>query len=134
MKKRTVLCVDDDAAVRDYYGLLLGSTGYQVISAANAVHALHVFSAQSRNIDAVILDYQMPGMTGLELAVLLKRHDPVLPIVMIAGWHPCKEDMLPFVDAAMNKGVPIGYILDRLDHLLAQPSAVSSPPARESSP
>lgn len=125
MRCRTVLCVDDDAAIREFYGALLGRNGYQVIAAVDGVHALRVFQSKGNDIDAVILDYEMPGMTGLELAVLLKRHDPQLPIVMIAGWHPVPREMSPFVDAAMNKGVPIRKILDRLDHLLASRQAAS---------
>jgi len=125
MRCRTVLCVDDDASIRDFYGVLLGRNGYQVIAAANGVHALRVFHSKGKDIDAVILDYDMPGMSGLELAVLLKRHDPQLPIVMIAGWHPVPYEMSPFVDAAMKKGVPIRKILDRLEHLLASRPAAS---------
>jgi len=119
MRCRTVLCVDDDAAIRDFYGVLLGRNGYQVIAAVDGVHALRVFHSRGTDIDAVILDYEMPGMSGLELAVLLKRHDPRLPIVMIAGWLPVAGELAPFVDAAMKKGVPISSILSQLEHLLA---------------
>ena len=119
MRCRTVLCVDDDAAIRDFYGVLLGRNGYQVIAAVDGVHALRVFHSRGKDIDAVILDYEMPGMSGLELAVLLKRHDPQLPIVMIAGWLPVTGELAPFVDAAMKKGVPISSILNQLEDLLA---------------
>ena len=119
MRCRTVLCVDDDAAILDSYGVLLGRNGYRVIAAVDGVHALRVVRSKSKDIDAVILDYEMPKMNGLELAVMLKRRDPQLPIVMIAGRLPVSHELAPFVDAAMKKGVPIDSILNQLEHLLA---------------
>jgi CheY-like chemotaxis protein len=119
MKSPTVLCVDDDAGIRKLYGALLGQNGYEVLAASNGRHALHVFQAKEEEIDAVILDYKMPGMNGLELAAWLKQRDPTLPVIMVSGSHPELEEMAPFVDAAMGKGVPLRHILDRLDLLLA---------------
>jgi CheY-like chemotaxis protein len=119
MKCPTVLCVDDDAGVRKLYGVLLGENGYEVLAASNGRHALHVFHRKEKEIDAVILDYEMPGMNGLELAAWLKQLHPRLPVMMISGSHPDSDEMIPFVDAAMEKGVPLKNILDRLQLLLA---------------
>jgi CheY-like chemotaxis protein len=119
MKALTVMCVDDDAGIRELYRALLGEHGYEVIAASNGRHALHVFESKENNIDAVILDYEMPGMNGLELAAWLKQRDPTLPVIMISGAHPDLEEMAPYVDAAMGKGVPLRHILDRLQLLLA---------------
>jgi CheY-like chemotaxis protein len=119
MKSPTVLCVDDDAGIRELYGALLGQNGYEVIAASNGRHALHVFQDKEEEIDAVILDYEMPEMNGLELAAWLKQRDPTLPVIMVSGSHPELEEMAPFVDAAMGKGVPLRHILDRLQLLLA---------------
>jgi len=119
MKSPTVLCVDDDAGIRELYGALLGQNGYEVLAASNGRHALHVFQDKEEEIDAVILDYEMPGMNGLELAAWLKQRQPTLPVIMVSGSHPELEEMAPFVDAAMGKGVPLRHILDRLQLLLA---------------
>ena len=78
MKALTVMCVDDDAGIREFYGALLGQNGYEVIAATNGRHALHVFESKEKEIDAVILDYEMPGMNGLELATWLKQRHPKL--------------------------------------------------------
>jgi CheY-like chemotaxis protein len=119
MKSPTVLCVDDDAGIRELYGALLGQNGYEVLAASNGRHALHVFQDKEAEIDAVILDYEMPGMNGLELAAWLKQRQPTLPVIMVSGSHPELEEMAPFVDAAMGKGVPLRHILDRLQLLLS---------------
>ena len=119
MKCPTVLCVDDNAGIRKLYEALLSEYGYEVLAANNGRHALHVFQSKANEIDAVILDYEMPEMNGLELAARLKRRDPTLPVIMISGLPPVLEEMVPFVDAAMTKGVSIRNIVDRLELLLA---------------
>ena len=48
MKTHTVMCVDDDAGIRELYGALLGQNGYQVIAATSGRHALHVFESKRR--------------------------------------------------------------------------------------
>jgi CheY-like chemotaxis protein len=128
MKSLTVMCADDDAGIRELYGALLGQNDYEFIAASNGRHALHVFETKENEIDAVILDYEMPGMNGLELATWLKQRHPTLPVIMVSGSHPDREQMAPFVDAAMGKGVPLQPILDRLQVLLA-PSRVPTPPS-----
>jgi CheY-like chemotaxis protein len=103
MKSLTVMCVDDDAGIRELCGALLSQNGYEFIAASNGLHALHVFETKENEIDAVILDYEMPGMNGLEPATWLKQRHPTLPVIMVSGSHPDLEQMAPFVDAAMGK-------------------------------
>jgi CheY-like chemotaxis protein len=119
MKSLTVMCVDDDAGIRELYGALLGLNGYEVVAASNGRHALHVFESQEEEIAAVILDYEMPGMNGLELATWLKQRQPTLPVIMVSGSSLEPEQTAPFVDARLGKGVPLEHILDRLQVLLA---------------
>jgi CheY-like chemotaxis protein len=128
MKSLTVMCVDDDAGIRELYGALLGQNGYEFIAASNGRHPLHVFETKENEIDAVILDYEMPGMNELELATWLKQRHPTSPVIMVSGSHPDLEQMAPFVNAAMGKGVTLQHILDRLEVLLA-PSRVPTPPS-----
>ena len=118
MKSPLVLCVDDDDAIREFYGRLLSKQGYEVISAGSGLQALELFRSAKSPIEAAILDYKLPGMNGFELAVRLKQHDPGLPIIMISGSLPELEEMLPFVDAAMSKGVPVQDILQGIDLLV----------------
>lgn len=118
MKARTVMCVDDDAGIRKLYGVLLGQNGYEVIAASNGRHARHVFESEGAEIGAVILDYEMPGMNGLELARWLKARHPTLPVIMVSGSPPPLEGLAPFVDASIGKGDSFRKILDRLQVLL----------------
>ena len=115
-----MLCVDDAEVILRFYQELFGRHGYEVVAATNGYQALDAFRSRAPHIDAVILDYEMPGMTGLELAILLKRHDPTLPIMMVSGMAPQGDEMSPFIDAAVAKGVPVSDIIRQVELLLAE--------------
>jgi len=119
LKPPLVLCVDDDPGIRELYGSMLVQEGYDVISAGTGRQALALVQARNETVDAAILDYKLPGMNGFELAVRLKQHDPLLPILMISSAFPDPEDMVPFVDSALLKGVPVNEILQGIGLLLA---------------
>jgi DNA-binding NtrC family response regulator len=85
MKNSTLLCVDDDLGILEFYETMLGSNGYHVLLAQDGRQALAVFEEKVKEIDAVISDYEMPGMNGIELAAELKRHNSSLPVIMISG-------------------------------------------------
>jgi len=119
MKDPVVLCVDDDPGIRELYQAMLSQNGYEAIAVGNAYQALTVCQF-SGNVDIVIVDLEMPGMNGYDLAERLKMLNPLLPIVMVSSNDPEMEEMSPFVDAALRKGVPIRDILDRIELLLAE--------------
>ena len=113
-----VLCVDDAEEILGFYQDLLGKFGYTVMAAGDGPEALDLFQSTKSQIDAVILDYQMPGINGLELAIALKRLKPDLPIIMVSGDGPRLEEMSPFVDVAIPKGVSMREVTHRLELLL----------------
>ena len=80
-----VLVVDDDAAVRTTTADVLEALGYSVVQAANGAAALEVLSGGSE-IDVVLTDVIMTGMSGPELARRAAALFPQLPIVFISGY------------------------------------------------
>lgn len=116
MTRPKLLCVDDDASVRELYRILLGSFGYEVVVAENGAQALQLF--RPREIDAVILDYEMPGMNGGELAAEIKRRSSLVPIIMVSGCQPVVDEAPRFVDAAVAKGSRMDRLLEKLEMLL----------------
>jgi DNA-binding NtrC family response regulator len=83
MKARALLCVDDDLGILEFYETLLASEGYEVLLARDARQA-----SRKDEISAVMSDYPMPEMNGLELAAELKRRDPRVPVILISGCQP----------------------------------------------
>jgi CheY-like chemotaxis protein len=116
MKCGTLLCVDDDPGIRELYEVVLGSYGYEVLVAAGGGPALKLFHSQE--IDAVLLDYEMPGMNGAQLAAELRRCQPGLPIIMISGHHPALGEARQFVDASVAKGESLQKLADQIEILL----------------
>ena len=98
--KRTILCIDDDDSILFYEKTLLERSGYAVITAASAQQGLRL--ASMCRCDAVLLDYEMPGMNGHELAIEIKRIRPELMIVLFSG-SDVPAHTLPLVDAFLPK-------------------------------
>ena len=65
MVKQTILLVDDEAEIREGLRILLSGENYLIIEAANGQQALEQLAANSNNIDLIILDIMMPGLSGL---------------------------------------------------------------------
>lgn len=85
----TVLLVEDEVAVRNLAAQILRGAGYRVLSAANAQEALCIWRAQAGSIDLLASDLVMPGQQkGNELAELLQREKPGLPVLLLSGYNP----------------------------------------------
>ena len=67
MSAQTILLVEDDPDIRDGVRILLAGEGYHILEAENGARALEVFGPE---VDLVILDVMMPGMSGLRVVVL----------------------------------------------------------------
>ncbi len=78
-----VALVDDEAPVRRALGRLLRLAGHEVLSFESGQGFLD--SLPTRWPDCVLLDIQMPGMTGLQVRDRLKVMQPMLPVVFITG-------------------------------------------------
>jgi CheY-like chemotaxis protein len=80
-----ILLVDDDSLVRMNTAYLLMDLGHSVMEASSGAQALHLLQTDAR-FDAMITDYAMPGMTGLDLATRVKATNPKLPIILATGY------------------------------------------------
>mgnify|MGYP000176504522 CR=1 FL=1 len=85
MSEPTILIVDDEPAIRDMIGITLDLAGFNSVSAESA-HEAHV-SIVDRRPDLVLLDWMLPGGSGIELARRLKRDELTasLPIIMLTA-------------------------------------------------
>jgi hypothetical protein len=81
----SVLIVDDDDAVRTTTSDVLTGLGYRVQQASGGVEALVLLESDA-TIDLLLTDVVMPGMSGPELARIVRETRPRLPIVFISGY------------------------------------------------
>ena len=85
MTESTILIVDDESAIRDMIGITLDLAGFSAISAADA-HEAHVCIIDNKP-DLVLLDWMLPGGSGIELARRLRRDEITtnIPIIMLTA-------------------------------------------------
>ena len=81
----TILLVEDEAPVREITALLLESLGYRVQEASSGEEALHLAQDSREKIDLLMTDVLMPGMSGSELAEVLRASDAGLKVLFLSG-------------------------------------------------
>jgi len=82
-----VLLVDDEAPVVEVGRQLLERLGYRVTALTDSPCALATFRSMHQDIDVVITDQAMPGLSGLDLAEAMHSLRPDVPIVLCTGLH-----------------------------------------------
>jgi len=83
--EQTVLVVDDDPSIRDLLRIHLGNAGYRVLLAEDAIVGGHMLVKEPP--DLLLLDLDMPYMTGLEFLQALRSDNalPKFPIVFLTA-------------------------------------------------
>jgi DNA-binding response OmpR family regulator len=80
-----ILYVDDESALARAMPRTLSGLGYRCSAFTNPLDALHAFRADPTRYDAVITDFAMPALTGLQLARELCLIRPDVPIALLSG-------------------------------------------------
>jgi CheY-like chemotaxis protein len=86
MGTETVLLTEDEQDVREIARQFLESGGYRVIEAKDGTDAIRLAAAHRGEIQLLVTDMVMPGMTGQELAVRLQSEHPGLNVVFMSGY------------------------------------------------
>jgi CheY-like chemotaxis protein len=114
--KATILCIDDHLNGLIARKMLLEQNGYEVLAASGIDEGLRLFL--SRNVDAVVLDYQMPGIKGDVIARKMKRIHSHVPIMLLSAYGPLPKSKLHSVDSFLTKSQPSNILLSTLQGLL----------------
>ncbi|MEI9974332.1 MAG: response regulator [Ignavibacteriota bacterium] len=88
--------VDDEAGTRGLISLILRQDGYSVLEAADFQSAENLHRRHQGEIDLVLTDISLPGLTGCELAATLREIDPNLQVLFMSGL-PDGEQYAPFL-------------------------------------
>lgn len=108
-ERKAILCVDDDPVVLSLQRALLEAAGFAVITACNSVRALEEFCHASP--DAVVLDYEMPGTTGVALANRLRRIRSDVPLILSSGATTIPEQQAVLFARILPKGVTAALLV-----------------------
>ena len=88
----TILVVDDDALITLNTADILNEHGHTAIEAFSGPEALSLIE-EHPHIGAIVTDYAMPGMTGIELAEAARRLRPGLPVLLTTGYAELPDDL-----------------------------------------
>src|SRR6266849_1060121 len=99
-QKATILCIDDHWNGLLGCKMLLEENGYEVLEATGGPEGLKLFL--SHPVDAVVLDYQMPGMRGDVVAAKMKRIKSQVPIMLLSAYGPLPKSKLKSVDSFIS--------------------------------
>ena len=125
-----VLLVDDDRSVRHALYTLLESEGYEVLAAGNGLDGLAIFRQSIRPIELLVTDYNMPRMSGLELARECSRIRCELCVLYVSGAHPDEQlraDLYEPKRAFLAKPFRTDDLLRKARELLLEPPRQLSP-------
>src|ERR1700690_2210520 len=100
LAKKIILCIDGDETILRYEKALLERSGYSVFTTSSAQQALRLVTMCK--CDAVILDYEMLGMNGQDLASEIRLIRPGLVVIMLSG-SEVPTQALALVDAFVPK-------------------------------
>ena len=119
-RSRLILCVDDEVVGLQVRKILLERAGYEVLTALDGLSGLEVFKSQP--IQAVILDYTMPGMNGGEVADRMRQTKPEIPILLLSANITLPAEITALVDVYMTKGEGAPMLLRNLASVLPESS------------
>jgi hypothetical protein len=83
---RRILVVEDEDGVRDIVCRILTKAGYEVRAAGDPQEALKLCLDHNLQVDALLSDVIMPGMSGTQLAAELRQSRPGLPVLFMSGY------------------------------------------------
>ena len=106
---QTVLICDDDELLREFYGRVLKSLGFEYRIAANGDEAIEQIEAHGALFCLVVIDLMMPVRTGWEVIQWMKEHPvykdiPVIAISGLANSFDACEQIRDNCAAVLNKG------------------------------
>ena len=120
---RLVLCVDDEEVGLLVRRTLLERAGYRILTAPDGPSGIALF--QANPVDAVILDFAMPGMNGDEVADRMRREKPDVPILLLSAYVGLAPEALRSVSLYMIKAEGAPVLLEKLASMFPDGEAFS---------
>lgn len=127
MTKARILVVEDEPMQRQLYCEELTAAGYEAIGVGSALEAEEILSRE--RVDLVILDLNMPGVSGLELLPRIHELHPGLPMIIHTAYGSYRDEFISWLaDVFLVKSPDTGNLLEAVNELLARPREVAPNP------
>lgn len=123
MPKLLILCIDDEALGLQIRKTVLERAGYRVTTAMDGPTGLSIFAQE--DIDAVVLDYSMPTMSGADVAKELRRIRPNVPILLLSAYVNLPSDVAGVVDGTILKGDGPEVLLAKVREMLPKSAEIA---------
>ncbi len=120
----TILLIDDEKMILDVGIELLEELGYKVQSAMRGQEAIDVFQKDRGNIDLIIMDMIMPGMSGGETFDRLKKIDPDIKVLLSSGYSinsQAAKILQRGCDGFIQKPFNMNQLAEKVQGILANP-------------
>ncbi|NOY52500.1 MAG: response regulator [Deltaproteobacteria bacterium] len=108
--KEEILLVDDEPTLLKLGERLLTTLGYTVRTADNGKDACRIYREGSSEIQLVILDYLMPGMSGEETFSVLKEINPSVRVLLTSGLDG-EGEVRKLIDTGVQGFIPKPFML-----------------------
>lgn len=95
-KLKKILLVDDDEIILEYYKMILAPLNLELLSSRSGHEALESWSA-NRDLDLLVIDQTMPGMSGTEFLETVRRSAPEITAIVVSGFTR-PEVMIKFIN------------------------------------
>lgn len=118
---RVILVVDDEESVRLLLSTLLERESYAVLLAKDGQHALEVSRGHAGEISALVTDYRMPRLDGLQLAKVLSAERPGISVMIMSGRMSNPEALQQCGFPLIAKPFTISGFMASLKRCLDQP-------------
>ncbi len=125
--KGKILVVDDEADVTAIWERSLNRANYQVLSCNDPFEAIEIYQDNPDEIQLVILDYNMPGKSGIEVTNEIRDIRPDQKIMMISGIADTElrnQAEAAKLQCLLSKPVRIRELLQKAQEIIAQPCFV----------
>ena len=125
MAKARILVVEDEEMQRQLYCEELAAAGYEAIGVGNALEAEEFLSRE--RVDVVVLDLNLPGVSGLELLPRIHELHPGLPVIIHTAYGSYRDEFISWLaDVFLVKSPDAGNLVEAVEELLNRQREVAS--------
>lgn len=114
--KSLILCIDDEAVGLQVRSAVLERAGYRVLTAEDGASGLALF--EQHPVEAVVLDYFMPGMNGAEVAIKMRKRRDDVPILLLSAYIDLPAEVTRVVDFTLMKGDGPAALMEKVREML----------------